>query len=59
MPEAVRRSLPNGLTMLRLVLAAAFFAAMNTYRYPDQNTVWANVAVGLFIVAAITVGLDG
>jgi CDP-diacylglycerol--glycerol-3-phosphate 3-phosphatidyltransferase len=45
--------------MLRLVLAAAFFASLNAYRYPDHNTTWANVAVGLFILAAITDALDG
>jgi CDP-diacylglycerol--glycerol-3-phosphate 3-phosphatidyltransferase len=59
MPEAVRRSLPNGLTMLRLVLAAAFFATLNAYRYPDENVVWAHIAVWLFILAAITDSLDG
>jgi CDP-diacylglycerol--glycerol-3-phosphate 3-phosphatidyltransferase len=59
MPELVRRSLPNGLTMLRLVLAAAFFAALNAYRYPDHNVVWAHIAVWLFILAAITDSLDG
>jgi CDP-diacylglycerol--glycerol-3-phosphate 3-phosphatidyltransferase len=59
MPEAVRRSLPNGLTMLRLVLAAAFFATLNAYRYPDANVVWAHIAVWLFILAAITDSLDG
>ena len=45
--------------MLRLVLAVAFFASLNSYRYPDHNTVWANVAIGLFILAAITAALDG
>jgi CDP-diacylglycerol--glycerol-3-phosphate 3-phosphatidyltransferase len=59
MPEAVRRSLPNGLTMLRLLLAAAFFGTLNAYRYPAEHAVWAYVAVGLFILAAITDALDG
>ncbi len=59
MPESVRRSLPNGLTMLRLVLAAAFFAALNAYRYPNENVVWAHIAVWLFILAAVTDSLDG
>ena len=59
MPEAVRRSLPNSLTMLRLVLAAAFFATLNAYRYPSENVVWAHIAVWLFILAAITDSLDG
>ena len=59
MADPVRRSLPNGLTMLRLVLAAAFFGTLNVYRYPDQNTIWANVAVLFFVLAAITDALDG
>ena len=45
--------------MLRLVLAAAFFGTLNAYRYPDHNTLWANVAVVFFILAAITDALDG
>ncbi|MHC5004869.1 MAG: CDP-alcohol phosphatidyltransferase family protein [Planctomycetota bacterium] len=59
MSLADRRQLPNLLTVLRLVLAAAFFAALNVYRYPDHHREWANVALGLFIVAAITDWLDG
>ena len=59
MSDAVRRALPNGLTILRLVLAAAFFAALNAYRYPDNNVMWANVAVSFFILATITDILDG
>jgi CDP-diacylglycerol---glycerol-3-phosphate 3-phosphatidyltransferase len=59
MADPLRRSLPNGLTMMRLVLAAAFFGTLNAYRYPDHHTPWANIAVGLFILAAITDALDG
>ena len=59
MLDAVRRSLPNTLTMLRLVLAAAFLAALNAYRYPDHNVTWANLSIGLFILAAVTDALDG
>ncbi len=59
MTDAVRRSLPNALTLLRLVLAAAFFGTLNVYRYPDHNTVWANVAIVLFVLAAITDAYDG
>ncbi len=59
MPTGVRQNLPNAITVLRLVLAAAFFAALNAYRYPDQNVVWAQVAIGLFVLAAITDALDG
>ncbi len=59
MPDALRRSLPNALTLLRLVLAAAFFATLNVYRYPDHNTLWANVAIVFFVLAAITDAYDG
>jgi phosphatidylglycerophosphate synthase len=53
------QQLPNALTVLRAVLAAGFFAALNAYRYPDENVIWGNVAIGLFIAAAITDALDG
>ncbi len=53
------RHLPNMLTLARLVLAAGFFASLNVYRYPDANTVAAQIAIGLFIVAAATDWLDG
>ena len=59
MVASVRRNLPNALTMLRLVLAAAFFATLNAYRYPNVHVGWANLAVALFILAAITDALDG
>jgi phosphatidylglycerophosphate synthase len=59
MPPRLRRNLPNAITVMRLVLAGAFFAALNAYRYPDENVAWANVAVALFVVAAITDALDG
>lgn len=55
----LRRKLPNAITLCRLVLAAAFFATLNAYRYPDTNTVWANIAIALFIVAALTDAIDG
>lgn len=58
MPE-VRRHLPNALTVLRVLLAAAFFAALNAYRYPNLHVDWANVAIGLFIAAALTDAFDG
>ena len=59
MTDPFRRSLPNALTMLRLVLAAAFFGTLNAYRYPDHNTLWANIAVVFFVAAAITDAFDG
>ena len=59
MPDEVRRHLPNALTVLRVLLAAAFFAALNAYRYPHLHADWANVAIGLFIAAALTDAFDG
>ena len=59
MPLIDRRHLPNALTMLRLVLAGAFFASLNAFRYPDTNAVWANVAIFLFVAAAVTDAFDG
>jgi CDP-diacylglycerol--glycerol-3-phosphate 3-phosphatidyltransferase len=44
---------------MRLLLAAAFFGTLNAYRYPDHNVAWANVAAGLFVLAAVTDALDG
>lgn len=59
MTPDLRRSVPNALTMVRLVLAAGFFATLNAYRYPDHKTLWANIAVGFFILAVTTDALDG
>ena len=54
-----RRQIPNALTMLRLILAAAFFVAMGRYAPPDGGEGWAAAAIILFIVAALTDALDG
>lgn len=59
MPTPYQRVLPNALTVMRLVLAAAFFAALNMYRYPAENLGWMVFAIVLFIVAAGTDALDG
>jgi CDP-diacylglycerol---glycerol-3-phosphate 3-phosphatidyltransferase len=55
----VRRHLPNALTVLRLFIAAAFFLALNQFRYPGVNPGWANLAIAIFIVGALTDLLDG
>ncbi len=47
-------SLPNRLTMLRIVLAAAVFAALMT-----DDAGWHAAALGMFIAAMITDWLDG
>lgn len=59
MSPQVRRQLPNALTVLRLVLAGAFFLALNAFRYPHQNVAWGNAAIVLFILAVTTDALDG
>jgi len=54
------RSVPNQLTVLRLVLAAAFFLVLNQYRFYSQTPGWILlVAIALFILAALTDLLDG
>ena len=57
--DSILRRVPNALTLLRLVLAAAFFAALNAYRFPDTNPTWALIAVIIFIIAGFTDFLDG
>ena len=55
-----RKNIPNALTMLRLLVAAAFFAVLQNYRYGQDNALWVlPVAAVLFILAAITDALDG
>jgi len=59
MTEGFRRTLPNAITLLRLVLAGAFFAALSFYRYPSTHVLWGNVAILMFILAVTTDALDG
>lgn len=59
MPDALRRQLPNLLTILRLFLAGGFFALLNAYRYPNHNAWCAYLSIALFILAALTDVLDG
>ena len=57
------KNLPNLLTLLRLVLAAGFFVALNQYRYEgpagDRQSLvlWASIV--MFVLAALTDWLDG
>ncbi|MEM7228295.1 MAG: CDP-alcohol phosphatidyltransferase family protein [Planctomycetota bacterium] len=59
MPRVTRQQIPNLITVARLLLAAAFFAALNLYRYPDHHRGWAIAAIVLFVSAALTDALDG
>ncbi|MHC5023759.1 MAG: CDP-alcohol phosphatidyltransferase family protein [Planctomycetota bacterium] len=59
MTSRLQRHLPNALTILRLILAGGFFAALNSYRYPDAHVAWANVSIVVFVAAVITDALDG
>ena len=54
-----RRQIPNSLTVLRLVLAAVFFALLEIYRYPGGASALLMAAVAVFIAAAATDALDG
>lgn len=52
-------SLPNQLTLLRLVLAGVFFVVLNLYRYPNECRNALPWAIGIFLVAVLTDWLDG
>ncbi len=57
-----RRRVPNLLTMLRLVLAVAFFLVVGLgipSAAPALRGAWGNVGMGLFIAGALTDVLDG
>jgi phosphatidylglycerophosphate synthase len=54
------RTVPNQLTVLRLVLAAAFFLVLNQYRFHSNTPGWLLLAaIALFVAAALTDLLDG
>jgi phosphatidylglycerophosphate synthase len=57
--QALKRRIPNSVTMLRIFIAAAFFGALCGYRYPDQGVVFGNLAIVLFVLAAATDFIDG
>jgi phosphatidylglycerophosphate synthase len=59
MDQSLKRSIPNAITMLRVLIAAAFFAMLGFYRFPSQGILWGNVAIALFVLAAMTDFLDG
>ena len=54
------RTLPNQLTVLRLILAAVFFVVLNQYRYASHGSSAALLtAIVVFLLAAVTDWLDG
>jgi CDP-diacylglycerol--glycerol-3-phosphate 3-phosphatidyltransferase len=58
--NGARRQIPNALTLLRLLLAAIFFALLAIYDVqPPSNDALLVAATTLFIVAALTDALDG
>ena len=64
MPDSVRRTLPNLLTVSRVILAIGFFVIVAFGLWPaaevdDSRQWWGNIAVVVFAVAAITDFADG
>jgi len=59
MPSPLQKQLPNYLTMARLLFSLIFFIALSFYRYPDTHPALLDLALFLFIIAAITDWLDG
>ena len=65
MDQRLQRSIPNLLTVTRVVLAAAFFIILATALWPHEGIdrairqLWGNIAVVVFAVAAFTDFVDG
>lgn len=59
MSNAVKRALPNLITLTRLVLAIAFFVLLAWYRYPDSPRWIINTSIALFLFGVLTDALDG
>ena len=57
--EAFKKRVPNFVTILRIFIAGAFFAAISGFRFPDHGLLWGNIAIALFVVAATTDFIDG
>lgn len=53
------RTLPNQITVLRLVLACVFFLVLNLYRYPHECRAALPWTIAIFLVAVFTDWLDG
>ena len=65
MDPSIRRTIPNLLTIARVIMATAFFLIMATALWPDETKslqlrqFWGNIAVVIFAVAATTDFADG
>ncbi|RPG21869.1 MAG: hypothetical protein CBB69_001450 [Phycisphaera sp. TMED9] len=67
MSDPVRRMIPNLLTLARVGLAGCFFGIVAVALWPKQGAgydiearqLWGNVAVVIFVVAAVTDFVDG
>jgi CDP-diacylglycerol--glycerol-3-phosphate 3-phosphatidyltransferase len=62
MSDRLRRTLPNAITVVRLLMAAAFFAIIALKLSPNSaegRQWWGNAAFILFIAAALSDILDG
>ena len=57
--ESLKKRIPNFVTILRIFIAAAFFAAISGFRYPSSGALWGNIAIALFVIAATTDFIDG
>ena len=54
-----RSSIPNMVTVLRAGMALAFFILLEFYHFPASSQWLGNLAIGLFMLAALTDALDG
>jgi len=60
MSDRVRAMVPNAITLLRLVVAAAFFVALAVGLHSEESIrFWGNLSVWAFIFAAVTDVVDG
>lgn len=59
MPDPFYRSIPNLLTLARLVIAIAFFVILSNYRHGESGAILLDLSIVMFILAAVTDWLDG
>lgn len=59
MSTAIKRRLPNLITLARLALAVAFFVALSLYAYPAGPRWLINASIVLFLLGVLTDAIDG